>query len=122
MSNDKQNVPTGTPTSEGGEQSKPFQKKNQWNRRWPKKNDAAAKPAPGPIATPVPPAPQGAGVNISTRTQYPQKINTWAGIFNNDIIGPFEIDGNLNSATYLDLLVTKVGPALEEVARENQEI
>jgi hypothetical protein len=34
----------------------------------------------------------------------------------------FEIEGNLNSATYLDLLVTKVGPALEEVARENQEI
>jgi hypothetical protein len=61
-------------------------------------------------------------VNISTRTQYPQKINIWAGIFNNNIIGPFEIEGNLNSATYLDLLVTKVRPALEEVARENQEI
>jgi hypothetical protein len=40
---------------------------------------------------------------ISTRTQYPQKINIWAGIFNNNIIGPFEIEGNLNSATYLDL-------------------
>jgi hypothetical protein len=39
-------------------------------------------------------------VNISTRTQYPQKINIWAGIFNNNIIGPFEIEGNLNSATY----------------------
>jgi hypothetical protein len=61
-------------------------------------------------------------VNISTRTQYPQKINIWAGIFNNNIIGPFEIERNLNSATYLDLLVTKVGPGLEEVARENQEI
>jgi hypothetical protein len=60
--------------------------------------------------------------NISIRTQYPQKINIGAGIFNNNIIGPFEIEGNLNSATYLDLLVTKVGPALEEVARENQEI
>jgi hypothetical protein len=60
--------------------------------------------------------------NISIRTQYLQKINIWAGIFNNNIIGPFEIEGNLNSATYLDLLVTKVGPALEEVARENQEI
>ncbi|XP_031329394.1 uncharacterized protein LOC116181049 [Photinus pyralis] len=61
-------------------------------------------------------------LNISTRTQYPQKINIWAGIFNHNIIGPFEIEGNLNSETYLDLLVTKVGPALEDVARENQEI
>lgn len=61
-------------------------------------------------------------INISTRTQYPQKINIWAGIFNNQIIGPFEIEGNLNSQTYLQLLMTKVGPALEEVARDNQEI
>jgi hypothetical protein len=48
-----------------------------------------------------------------------KKNHTWAGIFNNNVIGPFEIEGNLNSATYLDLLITKVGPA---VARENQEI
>lgn len=61
-------------------------------------------------------------INISTKTQYPQRINIWAGIFNNKIIGPFEIEGNLNSEKYLDLLVIKVGPALEEAARENQEI
>jgi hypothetical protein len=31
----------------------------------------------------------------------------WVEIFNNNIVGPFEIEGNLNySATYLDLLVT----------------
>jgi hypothetical protein len=42
-------------------------------------------------------------VNIPTRT--PQKIQIWAGIFNNNIIGPFEIKGNLNSANYLDLLL-----------------
>lgn len=59
---------------------------------------------------------------ISTRTQYPQKINIWAGIFNNQIVGPFEIEGNLNSEKYLDLLITKVGAALEVVARENQKI
>jgi hypothetical protein len=42
----------------------------------------------------------------TTRTQCPQKIHTWAGILNNIIIGQFEMEGN-NSATYLDLLVTK---------------
>jgi hypothetical protein len=33
-------------------------------------------------------------VNIPTRTQYPQKNHIWPGIFNNNIIGPFEIKGN----------------------------
>jgi hypothetical protein len=53
--------------------------------------------------------------NIPTTTQYPQKIQIWAGIFNNNIIGPFEIKGNLNSANYLDLLLTKVGTALKDL-------
>jgi hypothetical protein len=39
-------------------------------------------------------------VNIPIRTQYPQKLDIWAGIFNNNIIGPFEIEENSNSATY----------------------
>lgn len=60
--------------------------------------------------------------NLQTRTQYPQKINVWAGIFNNHIIGPFIIDGNLNSAKYLELLQNYIGPALQEVAHENQEV
>jgi hypothetical protein len=52
-------------------------------------------------------------VNILTRTQYSQNIHIiWTGIFNNNIIGAFEIKGNLNSANYLDLLLTKVGTAL----------
>jgi hypothetical protein len=42
-------------------------------------------------------------VNLTTRTQYPQKINVWAGIFNNQIIRPFETVGNLNSQTCLDI-------------------
>jgi hypothetical protein len=54
-------------------------------------------------------------VNIPTTTQYPQKIQIWAGIFNNNIIGRFEIKGNLNSANYLDLLLTKVGTALKDL-------
>jgi hypothetical protein len=54
-------------------------------------------------------------VNIPTRSQNSQKINIWAGIFNDNIIGPFEIEGN--SPIYLVLLATKVGPT-----RENKEI
>jgi hypothetical protein len=46
-------------------------------------------------------------VNIPTRTRYPQKIHIWARIFNLT----FEIKGNLNSANYFDLLLTKVGTA-----------
>lgn len=59
---------------------------------------------------------------FETRTQFPQKINIWAGILNNNIIGPYEIIGNLNSNSYLNLLINQIGPALEEVAYENQEI
>jgi hypothetical protein len=42
-------------------------------------------------------------VNISTRTQYPQKINIWAGIFNNNIIGPFEIEGRAGPIPILSI-------------------
>jgi hypothetical protein len=43
--------------------------------------------------------------------QYPQKINFWAGIFNNQIITV----GNLNSQTYLDILINEVGPQLKKL-------
>lgn len=59
---------------------------------------------------------------VLTRTQYPQKINVWAGIFGRHIIGPFFMEDNLTAETYLDLLQNLIEPALEEVARENQEI
>ncbi|KAF2882442.1 hypothetical protein ILUMI_23724 [Ignelater luminosus] len=61
-------------------------------------------------------------LNVQSRTQYPQKINVWAGMFKNHIIGPFIIEGNLNSVLYLDLLQNAIGPALEEVAGENQKV
>jgi len=32
-----------------------------------------------------------------SHTQYPQKVNVWAGIILNRIIGPFFIEGNINS-------------------------
>jgi hypothetical protein len=50
-------------------------------------------------------------INLTTRTQYPQKINVWAGIFNNQIITV----GNLNSQTYLDILINEVGPQLKKL-------
>ncbi|KAJ8941334.1 hypothetical protein NQ318_004778 [Aromia moschata] len=37
-------------------------------------------------------------------TQNPEKVNVWAGIIGENIIGPFFIDGNLNGETYLALL------------------
>jgi hypothetical protein len=42
------------------------------------------------------------------------KVNVWAGIIGNQIIGPFFFDGTLNGQTYLDLLQNHVGPKLSE--------
>jgi len=36
-------------------------------------------------------------------TQYLQKLNVWAGIYERDIIGSFFIDGNLNAAIWIYL-------------------
>lgn len=47
-------------------------------------------------------------------TQHPQKLNVWMGIFENRLIGPFFIDGNLNGDKYLDLLNNQIIPALQE--------
>lgn len=37
---------------------------------------------------------------IKSHTQNPQKLNVWAAIYNNRIIGPFFIEGNLTAAIY----------------------
>lgn len=47
-------------------------------------------------------------------TQHSQKLNVWAGIYNNRIIGPFFLEGNLNGNMYLELLDAQIIPALEE--------
>lgn len=57
---------------------------------------------------------------ISTRTQYPKKVNIWAGILNHNIIGPFVIEGNLNGEKYLRLLRDQVIPQIREIANINQ--
>lgn len=51
---------------------------------------------------------------LETHTQHPQKLNVWAGIFRNRIIGPFFINGTLTAQRYLDLLRDQVVPSIEE--------
>ncbi|XP_020295795.1 uncharacterized protein LOC109860838 [Pseudomyrmex gracilis] len=51
-------------------------------------------------------------------TQYHQKLNVWAGISGNNIIGPFFIDGNLNAENYLTLLQNGIVPAIQQLFGE----
>ncbi|KAJ8945207.1 hypothetical protein NQ318_009852 [Aromia moschata] len=44
--------------------------------------------------------------------QNSDKVNVWAGIIGENIIGPFFIDGNLNGETYLALLQNNVVPTI----------
>ena len=41
---------------------------------------------------------------LESHIQYPKKINVWAGILNDTLMGPFFIDGNLNARAYEQLL------------------
>lgn len=45
-------------------------------------------------------------------TQYPQKLNVWAGIVRGRIIGPFFMRGTLNGDRYLQLLQEQIVPEL----------
>lgn len=54
----------------------------------------------------------------ATRTQSPQKVNTWAGIIAGHIIGPFFIEGNLNGDRYLELLRERIFPAITQLGIE----
>lgn len=56
-----------------------------------------------------------------SKTQYPQKINVWAGILNNRLIGPFFIEGNLNAVKYENMLQNEILPAIREIAGDNFE-
>lgn len=46
-------------------------------------------------------------------TQYPLKLNVWAGIIDDRIIGPFFIEGNLTSERYDQLLRNEIVPAIQ---------
>lgn len=45
-------------------------------------------------------------------TQYPQKINVWAGIYGNSIVGPLFINHNLNGELYHDMLDNQIQPLI----------
>lgn len=61
-------------------------------------------------------------VRMDYRTQYPQKLNVWAGIIGNNVIGPFFIDGNLNGQRYLELLQNQIIPSLQQLPVDFQQI
>ncbi|KYN17352.1 hypothetical protein ALC57_10328, partial [Trachymyrmex cornetzi] len=56
---------------------------------------------------------------LEDHTQYPQKLNVWAGMLNNTLIDPFFIDGNLNSAKYEDMLRNEIVPAIRRIVGDN---
>lgn len=46
-------------------------------------------------------------------TQYPQKLNVWAGIYNGQKIGPFFIEGNLDGPKYEAMLRDQIVPVIQ---------
>lgn len=47
------------------------------------------------------------------KTQNPQKLNVWAGIWNDQKVGPFFIEGNLNGEKYETMLREEIVPAIQ---------
>lgn len=60
--------------------------------------------------------------SLRLRTQYPQKLNVWAGILGDNIIGPFFIDGTLTAAKYLALLQDQIMAALRALNIDYRDI
>lgn len=56
-----------------------------------------------------------------SHTQNPQKLNVWAGIIDDTIIGPFFIEGNLNAGTYEQLLRDEIIPSIQALKGEDFE-
>lgn len=59
-------------------------------------------------------------IHVVGRTQYQQKVNVWAGILGNRVIGPFFFNGNLDAENYLNLLEHQVLPAIRDFPNYNQ--
>ncbi|EFN70920.1 Transposable element Tc3 transposase, partial [Camponotus floridanus] len=57
----------------------------------------------------------------SRSTQHPQKVNVWAGIINNRIVGPFFIDGNLTAEKYERMLREDIIPAIQAIVGDDFE-
>jgi len=56
---------------------------------------------------------------LEAHTQRPQKLNVWVGLYDNQVVGPFFINGNLNSETYLQLLTDQIVPSIQEIVGDN---
>lgn len=54
-------------------------------------------------------------------TQYPQKVNVWAGILGDHIIGPIFFRGNLNGPLYLQMLRDQIIPSITNVVENHNE-
>lgn len=54
-------------------------------------------------------------------TQHPEKLNVWAGIFGDSLVGPFFINGNLTGDMYLELLQEAIDPALTVIVENNND-
>lgn len=55
-------------------------------------------------------------------TQRPQKLNVWAGILGDHIIGPFFIDDNLTGEKYLDVLENRIIPCINRAIEEDMNL
>lgn len=58
---------------------------------------------------------------VRTHTQYPQRINVWAGILGYKIIGPIFYQYTLNGERFLDLLQNEISKLIREEA-EGREV
>ncbi|KAJ8952995.1 hypothetical protein NQ318_015355, partial [Aromia moschata] len=55
-------------------------------------------------------------LSIPVRTQYPEKVNVWAGILGDSILGPFFINGSLSSNKYLTMLQQQIIPVVRSLS------
>ncbi|KYN13167.1 hypothetical protein ALC57_14643 [Trachymyrmex cornetzi] len=54
-------------------------------------------------------------------TQYPQKVNVWAGILDGRPVGTFFIEGNLTAQVYTVMLREHIVPAIRDIAGGNMD-
>lgn len=54
-------------------------------------------------------------------TQYPQKVNVWAGILGDHIIGPMFIPGNLTGELYHEMLTDLIVPLITDIVENNED-
>jgi len=55
---------------------------------------------------------------LESHIQYPQKLNVWADVLNDVLIGPFFIDGDLTAEKYEAMLRDQIFP-IRQIEGEN---